>query len=91
MHKRVIRAKTLKASPNGDAEATRRWKYKEKRPTKVTIYNRCTPDERAYEKEEEEGHEEEETATRCAEERAVRHEDGDILIMEATKRGRREE
>lgn len=80
----------------------RRWKYKEKRPTKVTIYNRYSAryrmsragvmhEEEEEEEEEEEDQEKKERQQRCAEERAVRHEDGDILIMEATKRGGREE
>lgn len=70
----------------------RRWKYKEKRPTKVTIYNRYSARYRMSragvmrkEEEEEEEEDQEETAT------ATMHGDGDILIMGATKRGRREE
>lgn len=43
------------------------------------------------EEEEEEDQEKKERQQRCAEERAVRHGDGDILIMGATKRGGREE
>lgn len=77
----------------------RGWKYKEKRPTKVTIYNRYSARYRMSragvmheeEEEEEEDQEKKERQQRCAEERALRHGDGDILIMGATKRGGREE
>lgn len=89
--------KTRRTLPHGDAEGMRRWRYKEKRPTKVTIYNRYSARYRMsragvmHEEEEEEEDQEKKEQQRCAEEQAVRHEDGDILIMGATKRGGREE
>lgn len=110
-HRRVIRARNfVRTSPRGDAKAMtmRRWRYKEKRPTKVTIYNQHVARRRMnrtgvkeetrrrkHEKgEEDRGEEEEEEETEAtaampggADGRIRRHDD--ILIMGATKRGRK--